>query len=127
VPWQTGFVFVGGDEVGPPFQTQFAMLWDDQCLYVAIRALEPEMGRLVTRAPRGSNDLFRDDRIEVSLCSEADRSHWRRLVVNPVGRALDFTYAEKKISVRQVMPEAAPWRCACSSRALGWEVALAIR
>jgi hypothetical protein len=110
VPWQTGFAFRDGGEVGAPFQTQFAMVWDDQCLYVAIRALEPEMDRLVALAPRGSNELFDDDRVEVALCSEKDRSTWRRFVVNPLGRALDFACEDKKVAARQVMPEAAPWR-----------------
>jgi hypothetical protein len=126
VPWQTGFTFLGGGEVGARFQTQFAMLWDDQCLCVAVRALEPEMSGLVARAPRGSNDVFRDDRIEIVLCSDPDRSNWRQFVVNPAGRALDFTYAEKKIAGRQVMPDAAPWRCACASGTVCWQVALAI-
>jgi len=126
VPWQTGFTYLGGAQVGAPFQTQFAMAWDDQCLYVAVRALEPEMGRLVARAPRGSNDLFRDDHVEIFLCPDPARSNWRQLVVNPLGRALDFTYAEKKVAARQAMPDAAPWRCACASRSVCWEVALAI-
>ena len=126
VPWQTGFTFLGGAEVGAPFQTQFAMAWDDQCLYVAVRALEPEMSRLVARAPRGSNDLFRDDHVEIFLCPETDRSNWRQFVVNPLGRTLDFTYAEKRVAARQVLPDAAPWRCACASRTVCWEVALAI-
>jgi hypothetical protein len=126
VPWQTGFTFLGGAEVGPPFQTQFAMVWDDQCLYVAVRALEPETGRLVARAPQGSNDLFRDDHLEIFLCSDAGRSAWRQFVVNPLGRALDFTYAARKVASRQVMSDAMPWRCACASRTFCWEVALAI-
>jgi hypothetical protein len=126
VPWQTGFTFFGGAEVGPLFQTQFAMVWDDQCLYVAVRALEPEPARLVARAPRGSNDLFRDDHIEIFLCPGTERSNWRLFALNPLGRALDFTYAEKKVAARQVMPEAAPWRCACATRSACWEAALAI-
>jgi hypothetical protein len=126
VPWQTGFTFLGGAEVGAPFQTQFAMVWDDQCLYVAVRALEPETGRLLARAPRGSNDLFRDDHLEIFLCPDTGRSDWRQFVVNPLGRALDFTYAAKKVAARQVMSDAAPWRCACASRTACWEVALAI-
>jgi hypothetical protein len=126
VPWQTGFTFPGDAAVGAPFQTQFAMVWDDQCLYVAVRALEPETGRLVARAPRGSNDLLRDDRVEVLLGSDTLRSGWRQFVVNPLGRALEFTYAEKKVAARQVLPDAAPWRCACASRPLCWEAVLAI-
>jgi len=126
VPWQTGFTYLGGAEVGPLFQTQFAMLWDDQCLYVAVRALEPEPARLVARAPRGSNDLFRDDHIEIFLCPGPERSNWRQLLVNPIGRALDFTYADKKVAARQVPPDAPPWRCACATRTACWEVALAI-
>jgi len=126
VPWQSGFTFPGGAEVGPPFQTQFAMTWDDQCLYVALRSLEPEMDRLVTRAPRGSNDLFRDDHVEIFLSPDTGRSNWRQFLVNPLGRALDFTYADKKVATRQVMPEAAPWRLICASRSRCWEVALAI-
>ncbi len=126
VPWQSEFTFPGGAEVGPPFQTQFAMAWDDQCLYVAVRALEPEMDRLVTRAPRGSNDLFRDDHVEIFLCPDTERSNWRQFLVNPLGCALDFTYADKKVATRQVLPEAAPWRCSCASRTHCWEVVLAI-
>ena len=126
VPWQTGFTYFGGAEVGPLFQTQFAMLWDDQCLYVAVRALEPEPAGLVARAPRGSNDLFRDDHLEIFLSPGADRSNWRQFIVNPAGRALDFTYADKKVATRQVMPEAPPWSCACAARTACWELALAI-
>ncbi len=126
VPWQTGFTYFGGAEVGPLFQTQFAMLWDDQCLYVAVRALEPEPAGLVQRAPRGSNDLFRDDHIEIFLSPGTERSDWRQFVVNTVGRALEFTYAQKKAAGRQAMPDAPPWRCACATRTACWEVALAI-
>ena len=126
VPWQTGFTYFGGAEVGPLFQTQFAMLWDDQCLYLAVRALEPEPAGLVARAPRGSNDLFRDDHIEIFLSPGTDRSDWRQFLVNPLGQALEFTYAQKKAAGRQVMPDTPPWRCACATRTACWELALAI-
>ena len=121
VPWQTGFTYFGGAEVGPLFQTQFAMLWDDQCLYLAVRALEPEPAGLVARAPRGSNDLFRDDHIEIFLSPGTDRSDWRQFLVNPLGQALEFTYAQKKAAGRQVMPDTPPWRCACATRTACWQ------
>jgi hypothetical protein len=114
-PWETGFTFPGGAEVGAPFQTQFAMAWDDECLYVALRALDPEPGRLAALAPPDSGDLLRGDRIEVLLGSGAPRSDWRRFVVNPLGRAQEFTGAEEKAA-----------GCACAIRSFCWEAVLAI-
>jgi hypothetical protein len=114
-PWETGFTFPGGAEVGAPFQTQFAMAWDDRCLYVALRALEPEPSRLAALAPSDSGDLFSGDRIEVLLGSDAPRSDRRRFVVNPLGRAQEFTGAEENAA-----------GCACAIRSFCWEAVLAI-
>ena len=67
VPWQTGFTMLGGGSVGEPTQTQFAMVWDDQCLYIAVRCQEPAVDRMVAKADDGSNDVFRDDHVEIFL------------------------------------------------------------
>jgi len=131
VPWETGFITLGpaagGSAVSARIQTQFAMLWDEKRLYVAIRALEPQMNRLVARRPEhNENDgktgaggggagkaditatepLFRDDHIELFLSAEKDRTDWRRFVVNSAGRRLAFAYKATTIVGPQFQEEA---------------------
>ena len=128
VPWETGFIPVSaatGPAVSGRTQTQFAMLWDERRLYVAIRALEPQMNRLVARGHEenaGKSDaggggiatkaditatdpLFREDHVEVFLSAQKDRRDWRRFVVNSAGQRMALAYKAREIVGPQFQEE----------------------
>jgi hypothetical protein len=87
--WQEGFTEL---ETGKPAAapTRFAVAYDDRCLYVAIRATEPNLDTLEANAmARDSHDVSRDDRVEVFVAPGTQRTDYYQFQVNSKGVVAD--------------------------------------
>ena len=87
--WQEGFTEL---ETGEPAAapTRFAVAYDDRCLYVAIRATEPNLDTLEANATaRDSQDVSRDDRVEVFVAPGTQRADYYQFQVNSKGVVAD--------------------------------------
>ena len=125
-PWQTGFTMLGGGEVSEPTQTQFAMVWDDQNLYFAVRCTESAVDRLVAKADDGSKDLLHDDHVEIFLAPEKQREDYAQFVVNSLNKRIDLSYQAKKETATQAVSKGGKWVSACRRNKASWELEMAV-
>ena len=126
VPWQTGFTLLGGGEVGEPIQTEFAMVWDDASLYVAMRCTDSAMDRLVAKADDGSKDLLHDDHVEIFLAPEKQRDDYAQFAVNSLNKKIDLSYQAKKETATQAISKGGKWISACRRGKTSWELEMAL-
>jgi len=126
VPWQTGFTLLGGGEVGEPSQTQFAMVWDDASLYLAVRCTDSAMDRLVAKADDGSKDLLHDDHVEIFLAPEKQRDDYAQFAVNSLNKKIDLSYQAKKETATQAISKGSMWISACRRGKSSWELEMAL-
>jgi hypothetical protein len=126
VPWQTGFALLGGGAVSEATQTQFAMVWDDQCLYIAVRCKEPALDHLVAKADDGSNDVFRDDHVEIFLAPEKQREDYIQFAVNSLNKRIDLTYEAKKVTATLAVANGGKWVSACLRDKASWDLEMAL-
>ena len=125
-PWQTGFQIVGGAEAAETAQTQFAMVWDDANLYVAVRCRESLVDRLVAKADDGSKDLFQDDHVEIFLAPEKQREDYAQFIVNSLNKKMDASYQARKLTATQAISKDGKWICACRRGKASWELEMAL-
>ncbi len=126
VPWQTGFTLLGGGEAGDPIQTEFAMVWDDASLYVAIRCTDSTMDRLVAKADDGSKDLLHDDHVEIFLAPEKQRDDYAQFAVNSLNKKIDLSYQAKKETATQAISKGGKWISAGRRGKSSWELEMAL-
>ena len=117
---------LGGGEAGETMQTQFAMVWDDQNLYLAVRCTESASDRLVAKADDGSKDLLRDDHVEIFLAPEKQREDYAQLVVNSLNKRMDLGYQAKKETATQAVSKGGKWVSACRRNKASWELEMAV-
>lgn len=80
-----------GAETATQVQTEAWVAHDADALYVAIKALEPDMAGLrAACTARDSRDLFSDDVVEVFLDPARDRFHYLQFACNPLGTRFDL-------------------------------------
>jgi len=87
LPWASGFRALGGGPAGR--QTRFAMLWDAENLYVAVRMEEPNAERLVARVKRRDGSVWKDDSAELFVTPVPDRKPYFHFVANSIGTQFD--------------------------------------
>ena len=126
VPWQTGFTLLGGGEAGDPIQTEFAMVWDDASLYLAVRCTDSAMDRLVAKADDGSKDLLHDDHVEIFLAPEKQRDDYTQFAVNSLDKKIDLTYQAKKETATQAISKGGKWISAGRRGKSSWELEMAL-
>ncbi len=74
----------------PKAPTQAWVAYDDDALYVAVKAVEPDMGQLrATVKDRDSSKLFGDDVLEVFVDPARDRFHYLQFATNALGTPFD--------------------------------------
>ncbi len=126
VPWQTGFAMLGGGEVAEPIQTQFAMVWDDQNLYFAIRCEDPAAERTMGEEDDADKDVLRGDHVEIFLAPEKQREDYTEFVVNSYNMKTDLTYQAKKETAMQAVSKDGKWVTACRRNKGSWELEMAV-
>lgn len=126
VPWQTGFTMLGGGEVGEPAQTEFAMAWDDQSLYLAVRCTDSAVDRLVAKADDGSRDVLHDDHVEIFLAPEKQREDYAQFALNSLNKRIDLSYKAKKEAAIQTISKGGKWISACRRGKASWELEMAL-
>ena len=88
--WNTAFTTLGKDTLHGP-DTEFAVAYDENAIYIGIKINEPDMLQLVSK-PRGRDDIdiFKDDCVEVFIGPGSQRIWYNQLVVNPDGTLVDY-------------------------------------
>jgi hypothetical protein len=125
-PWQTGFLILGGGEAAETTQTQFAMVWDDANLYLAVRCRESAMDRLAAKADDGSKELFHDDHVEIFLAPEKQREDYAQFAVNSLNKRIDISYQARKETATQAVSKGGKWVSACRHGEASWELEMAL-
>lgn len=91
--WQGDFVSASAAHEGEPplkdIQTRFAVLYDDDALYVAIEADEPEPENIRAVYTRHDEDVYTDDCVEVFLDPAGEGRYFHHWVVNTNGAWYD--------------------------------------
>jgi hypothetical protein len=122
--WQEGFTEL---ETGEPAAapTRFAVAYDDRCLYVAIRATEPNLDtREANVTARDSLDVSRDDRVELFVAPGTQRTDYYQFQVNSKGVVADAA-GRQSGTVREASWNSAV-KVATSSGESEWIVEMAV-
>ncbi len=83
--WSQGFTVLGSGEPAQT-ETEFAVSFDAQNLYVAIRCFEPSMDKLLINATeRGDERLYEDDGIEIFIAPGGQRNDYYQFQLNAAG------------------------------------------
>jgi len=87
--WSDPFVdIVGAGQPGPPLQTRFKLLWDDEYLYIGAYLEEPHVR---ARAEARDDYIHRiDSNFEVFLDPDGDSAEYAELQVNAIGTIFDL-------------------------------------
>jgi len=105
-----------------PLRTEALVLYDDQHLYVAFRALDPEP--VTAQLTQRDADLFGDDAVVVLLDAGHDRQSAFYFMTNPLGTQADGRVGDDG-KVRDTSWDA-PWDSAARRTAEGWEAEIRI-
>ncbi len=121
--WYGGF-HVLGSESKPDVATEFAVSYNQDYLFIAVRSSEPS-GLIKAQAmERDSHGIYRDDSVEVFIAPGAQRGEYYQFQVNAVGVVGDAV-ARQSGTVRD-----SAWRsyleAATVRGAAGWELEMAI-
>ena len=76
------------DPIRPPaVSTWFKLGYTPRCLYIGVRAAEPDMARIKARGKDGDSQLWSDDSIELFYRPRRIRAQYLQLVINANGGA----------------------------------------
>jgi len=84
----TGFLGIDSDKPAAA-QTVGYVLYDDNCLYVAARCLEPDLRRVSSSARAHDAFSWREDIIEIMIDPGRTQDRYVQLAVNPSGSTFD--------------------------------------
>lgn len=87
--WYTGFTMLGETHKRAEAQTQFAVAFDEDNLYVGIKCHEPSMEQLKADVTERDGKVHSDDCVEIMIDSTGDRTEYYHLTVNPIGTLYD--------------------------------------
>ena len=74
-----------------PQETEFAVAYDDEALYVAVRAIEPQPSRIVNRVDKNDRAVWSDDCVVIYLDAELDYFDYQQFIFNTSGVKWDGT------------------------------------
>ncbi|MFC2102656.1 sugar-binding protein, partial [Bacteroidota bacterium] len=88
VPWSLPFADIeGGRKPSPPLETRMKMAWDDSCLYIAARLIEPHL--FATFTDRDAI-IFHDPDFEVFVDPDGDTRNYYEFEINALGTEMDL-------------------------------------
>ncbi len=112
-----------GDNVAPPVATEMWIAYDRGHLYVAVRAHDPEPGKIRARL-RDRDDAFDDDFVGVVLDTFDDQRRAFEFFVNPLGVQMDLS--QNDVTGNEDQSWDALWDSAGRVTAEGYEAEMAI-
>ena len=83
----SGYTYRSGKE--PKHQTAMRLLFDDEFLYAAIEAMEPETGKMVSKCTKHDGEVWRDNSVELFINCPAMKNKYYHLIVNDKGTLQD--------------------------------------
>lgn len=87
-PWTDDFIDIeGADKPAPPLQTNFKMLWDDTCLYVAARVKDPQVWAALTRHDAV---VFMDNDVELFIDPTGTTHQYFEIECNAINTIFDL-------------------------------------
>ena len=105
-------------------RTEVRVLFDDENLYVGIRAFDSEPARINSRELVRDASFSNDDKVEILLDTYHDRRNAFRFAVNPLGTQQDALITDEGRNVN--LSWDAPWVSAGHIDQTGWTVEVAI-
>jgi hypothetical protein len=78
----------------PSERTEFLLLYDDEAIYIGLRAYDGEPGRIVANVLRQGESVRGEDRLKVILSPFNDKRSGYAFLVNPNGVRLDGIYKD---------------------------------
>jgi hypothetical protein len=117
IPSLPAFIDAHGKAVKDP--TDVKMIWTDEALYLRFICHDGDMGHLTSRYVRHDDKIWSDDCVEIFFNSDATRSGYMQLVVNPRGG----TWDARSPAVRNMDVSWNPqWTAKASVNAKAWVV-----
>ncbi len=113
----SGMTVSGGDALAAN-QTEFALLHDDEALYVGVRCLEENMQGLKTDVRSRDGSVWQDDVIELFVDIAHDHEHFLQFAANAIATRFDARTGAATWD--------ADWQAAASIEADGWNLELRI-
>src|SRR5262245_61643610 len=87
-PWSEAFVDIEGDaKPKPRWKTRMKMLWDDECLYIAVEMEEPHLWATLTAH---DSVIFHDNDFEVFLDPDGDNQNYCEFELNAKNTTWDL-------------------------------------
>lgn len=94
-PWSDTFVDIEGSlRPQPRFETRMKMLWDDRCLYVAARMVEPHVWATYDRRDM---IVFHENDFEIFIDPDGDTRDYFEIEINALGTIFDLFLARTYI------------------------------
>lgn len=88
IPWSDAFEDIEGvRRPAPTLETRIKMAWDDSCLYVAARLIEPDLYATLTRR---DTIIFHDPDFEVFIDPDGDTQNYYEFEINALGTEMDL-------------------------------------
>jgi hypothetical protein len=72
-----------------PQATEFAVAYDDQAVYVAVRLVEPEIAKILKRIDKNDRNVWEDDCIVIYLDEKLEYDGYAQFVFNALGTMWD--------------------------------------
>jgi hypothetical protein len=87
-PWTDDFIDIeGADKPAPPLRTNFKMLWDDTCLYIAARVMEPQVWAALKRHDAV---IFMDNDVELFIDPVGSTHQYFEIECNAINTIFDL-------------------------------------
>lgn len=87
--WSSGFSFLDMPERSPDVQTAFKVRFDNQAVYVGIRAQEPTPDAMKLDSRTRDLKVWHDDCVEIMLDPTGERIEYYHIMVNGLGTVYD--------------------------------------
>lgn len=87
-PWTDDFIDIeGADKPAPPLKTNFKMLWNDTCLYIAARVMEPNVWASLKQHDAV---VFMDNDVELFINPNGTTHQYFEIECNPFNTIFDL-------------------------------------
>ena len=87
--WHTGFQVLNTPGVVAQTQTHFKIAFDNEAVYVAVRAEEPQIAQLRKQIAERDGKVFMDDCVEVMIGPRREPHTYMHIIVNALGTVYD--------------------------------------
>ena len=88
IPWSEPFTDIeGAIRPTPPLETRMKMTWDDSCLYIGARLIEPHLFATLTQR---DDLIYYDPDFEVFVDPDGDALNYYEFEINALGTEMDL-------------------------------------